>query len=93
MQHPDTAIVAGAFSYTGRYVARRLLDEGVSVRTLTNHPAGSDPFGGRVPVAPLDFSDPEQLSRSLEGAGVLYTTYSVRFGRGQTTLDQTVDNP
>ena len=46
MQHPDTAIVAGAFSYTGRYVARRLLDEAIGVRTLTNRSECSDPFGG-----------------------------------------------
>ena len=32
MPHPDLAVVTGAFSYTGRYVARRLLDQGVRVR-------------------------------------------------------------
>ena len=45
LSHPDTAIVTGAFSYTGRYVARRLLDEGVSVRTLTRNPDREGPFG------------------------------------------------
>ena len=42
---PDLAIVTGAFSYTGRYVARRLLDQGVRVRTLTRSPNAEDPFG------------------------------------------------
>ena len=78
MQHPDTAIVTGGFSYTGRYVARRLLDAGVTVRTLTRHPNWDDPFGGLVSAAPLDFTDPEGLRRSTEGAGVLYNTYRVR---------------
>ena len=92
MPHPDTAIVTGAFSYTGRYVAVRLLAEGVSVRTLTNRPERDDPFEGQVPAAPLDFSDPDRLCRSMQGAGVLYNTYWVRFGRGRTTFDQAVEN-
>ena len=92
MQHPDTAIVTGAFSYTGRYVARRLLDQGIGVRTLTRSPDQRDPFGGLAPAAPLDFSDPDGLSRSMQGAGVFYNTYWVRFGRGRTTFDQAVEN-
>ena len=92
MQHPDTAIVTGAFSYTGRYVARRLLDEGVVVRTLTRSPDRRDPFGGLLPAAPLDFSDPDGLFRSMQGARVLYNTYWVRFGRGRTTFNQAVEN-
>ena len=92
MPHPDTAIVTGAFSYTGRYVAGRLLAEGVSVRTLTNRPVQDDPFGGQVPAVPLDFSGPDGLCRSMRGTGVLYNTYWVRFGRGRTTFDQAVEN-
>ena len=79
LSRPDTAIVTGAFSYTGRYLARRLLDEGVSVRTLTRNPDRDGPFGGLVPAAPLDFSDPDGLCRTMQGAGVLYNTYWVRF--------------
>ena len=90
--HPDTAVVTGAFSYTGRYITRRLLDEGVHVRTLTGHPDRQDPFGGQVEAAPLDFSDPDGLHRSMQGAGVLYNTYWVRFERGQTTFDRAVEN-
>ena len=45
MPHPDLAVVTGAFSYTGRYVTRRLLDQGVRVRTLTRSPDAADPFG------------------------------------------------
>ena len=56
MPHSDLAVVTGAFSYTGRYVTRRLLDQGVRVRTLTRSPEVEDPFGGQVEVAPLDFS-------------------------------------
>ena len=92
MPHPDTAVVTGAFSYTGRYVSQRLLDDGVRVKTLTGHPNRRDPFGGRVEAAPLDFSDPDGLYRSMQGADVLYNTYWVRFERGRTTFDRAVNN-
>ena len=92
MPHPDLAVVTGAFSYTGRYVTRRLLDQGVRVRTLTRSPEAEDPFGDRLEVAPLDFSDPDGLCRSMQGAGVFYNTYWIRFGRGGNTFDQAVAN-
>ena len=92
MQHPDTAIVTGAYSYTGRYVARRLLDEGVGVRTLTRNPDREGLFSGLVEASLLDFSDPDGLRRSMQGAGVLYNTYWVRFGRGRTSFEQAVEN-
>ena len=90
--HPDLAVVTGAFSYTGRYVTRRLLDQGVRVRILTRNPDAEDPFGGRVEVAPLDFSDPDGLSRSMQGAGVFYNTYWIRYARGRVTFDLAVEN-
>ena len=92
LSHPRNAVVTGAFSYTGRYVAKRLLERGVSVRTLTRNPGREGPFGDAVKALPLDFSDPDGLRRSMEGAGVLYNTYWIRFARGGTTFDQAVDN-
>ena len=92
MPHPDQAVVTGAFSYTGRYVARRLLDQGIGVRTLTRSLERENPFRGAIPAYPLDFSDPDGLRRSMEGAGVLYNTYWIRFGRGRNTFEQAVEN-
>ena len=92
MPHPDLAVVTGAFSYTGRYVTRRLLDQGVRVRTLTRSPDAEDPFGGRVETAPLDFSDPDGLRRSMQGAGVFYNTYWIRYAHGRITFDLAVEN-
>ena len=88
----DTAVVTGAFSYTGRYITRRLLDIGVRVTTLTGHPYRRDPFGGHVNVEPLDFSDPYRLRLSMRGASVFFNTYWVRFERGETTFDRAVEN-
>ena len=92
MPHPNLAVVTGAFSYTGRYVTRRLLDQGVRVRTLTRSPDAENPFGGRVEVAPLDFSDPDGLCRSMQGAGVFYNTHWVRYTHGRITFDLAVEN-
>ena len=71
-------VVTGAFGYTGRWIAHRLLEKGVQVRTLTNAVGRDDPFDGRVEVHPLDFDDHAALVESLHGAEVLYNTYWVR---------------
>ena len=88
MPHPDLAVVTGAFSYTGRYVARRLLDQGVHVRTLTRSPDAENLFAGQVETAPLDFSDADGLRRSMQGAGVFYNTYWIPTGYGTRTEEQ-----
>ena len=72
-------------------MARRLLDEGVSVRTLTRNPDREGPFGGLVPAAPLDFLRPGRAVPLNAGEpAVLYNTYWIRFGRGRNTFDQAV---
>jgi NADH dehydrogenase len=85
-------IVTGAFGYTGRYIARKLLSTGHEVRTLTGHPERDNPFGDQVKAYPLDFSDPDALARDLSGAVTLYNTYWIRFPRGGTTFDTAVEN-
>ncbi len=85
-------VVTGAFGYTGRHVARRLLSMGERVKTLTSRSASESPFGDRVEVEPLAFDDPDALARSLEGAETLYNTYWVRFPLGSTTFDSAVAN-
>ena len=72
-------VVTGAFGYTGRWIAHRLLNQGKQVRTLTNAVGRDDPFEGRVEVHPLDFDDTSALVESLRGADVLYNTYWVRY--------------
>ncbi|MCB9837799.1 MAG: NAD(P)H-binding protein [Phycisphaeraceae bacterium] len=79
MSDGDRHAVTGAFGYSGRYIAQRLLDDDRDVITLTNSPARDHDFGDRIPAHPLCFDDPEALACSLEGVGVLYNTYWVRF--------------
>jgi len=92
MRTPDIHVVTGAFGYSGRHIAQRLLDQGQRVRTLTGHPGRPDPFGGRVEVMPYRFDDPVAMAESLRGAVALYNTYWVRFNRGNRTFDQAVAN-
>ena len=92
MKTPELNVVTGAFGYTGRYIARRLLSAGQEVRTLTGHPERVNPFGGRVKAYPLDFGDADALARNLSGATTLYNTYWIRFPRGNTTFDTAVEN-
>lgn len=84
--------VTGAFGYSGRYIASRLLDEGREVITLTNSSARANPFGNRVRAFPLSFDGPEQLARSLAGVEVLYNTYWVRFNHKLFTHAEAVRN-
>jgi NADH dehydrogenase len=85
-------VVTGAFSYTGSFIARRLLDDGVRVRTLTRRDDPASPLHGKVETAPLQFADRAALVESLRGARCLYDTYWVRFERGGTTFDRAVRN-
>jgi uncharacterized protein YbjT (DUF2867 family) len=84
-------VVTGAFSFTGRYVAARLLELGREVRTLTRHPQSASPFGARVEAFPLDF-DLDTLTERLRGADTLYNTYWIRSPRGSLTFERVLDN-
>jgi NADH dehydrogenase len=71
--------VTGAFGYSGKYIAKRLLDRGHQVISLTNSPDRANPFAGQVKPYPFNFDHPEELLRLLQGVSVLYNTYWVRF--------------
>jgi uncharacterized protein YbjT (DUF2867 family) len=83
--------VTGAYSYSGKYITRRLLAQGHDVLTLTGHPNRLDPFGGKVKAYPLDF-DVESMARSLAGVDTLYNTYWIRFDYGANTQARAVEN-
>ena len=88
---PRTDVVTGAFGYSGAAIARELLAAGHQVRTLTSH-FDRAPAGTPIDVRPLNFTDPDALSRDLRGAHTLYNTYWVRFARGSVTHDTAVAN-
>ena len=84
--------VTGAFGYSGRYIARRLLDSGHEVMTLTNSVARDNPFGNKVQAFPFDFEQPSRLAESLRNFEVLINTYWVRFNHRRFSHDEAVAN-
>jgi uncharacterized protein YbjT (DUF2867 family) len=85
-------IITGAFSYTGREIARQLIPRGHDVKTLTRRGPNESPFGDRVQTLPFNFDDPSGLAASLEGAHTLYNTYWVRFAHGDVEFSDAVQN-
>src|SRR5438477_11613538 len=85
-------VVTGAFSFTGRFIARRLLAQERRIKTLTNHPQRSGTEDIKAEVAPLQFTDRDALVESLRGADVLYNTYWVRFQHGRVRFGEAVAN-
>lgn len=84
--------VTGAFGYSGRYIAQRLLRQGHRVITLTNSPHRQNPFRGEIRVFPFNFDKPEELTKSLRGVSVLYNTYWVRFNSRQFSFAEAKKN-
>lgn len=84
--------VTGAFGYSGRYIAQRLLQEGHDVSTLTNSVKRRNPFGDKLRAFPLQFDAPERLTESLRGTDVLINTYWVRFDHRLFTHNEAVAN-
>ena len=61
--------VTGASSFTGRFIAQRLVAAGDEVRDLTREV----------------LADPERLDTALRGSDTLYNTFWIRFERGPIT--------
>jgi len=85
-------MVTGAFGYSGRYIAARLLKRGVAVRTLTNSVDRQNPFGGKVQAEPFHFEHHGKMVAALAGTEVLYNTYWVRFNHDDFTYRAAVEN-
>jgi len=84
--------VTGAFGYSGRVVAEKLLARGERVVTLTNSLHKPNPFGDSVRAIPFHFDDPERLEESLKGVDVLYNTYWIRFNHRRFCHAEAVAN-
>lgn len=84
--------VTGAFGYSGSYIAKRLLEKGHPVRTLTGSPERGCLIRKSVEVLPYSFDEPKRLCESLRGVDVLHNTYWIRFNHRRFSHSQAVDN-
>ncbi len=89
---PEFQAVTGAFGFTGRYITRLLLNEGIKVVTLTSKPPHLNPFGDQVVVYPYHFDRPNALAASLRNVDTLYNTYWVRFNYRDITYERAIAN-
>jgi uncharacterized protein YbjT (DUF2867 family) len=86
-----TDAVTGATSYTGRFIAERLLSEGRTVIDLTRSPHAPRPVDEAISTAALDFDDPDGLREVLAGVDTLYNTFWIRFERGPITYQWAIE--
>ena len=84
--------VTGAFGYSGKYIAQKLLENGCEVHTLTNSTDRENSFGNKIKVYPFNFDNPSELTESLKDVKVLYNTYWVRFNHKLFTHADAVKN-
>jgi NADH dehydrogenase len=78
--------VTGAFSFTGRAIAGRLLSEGRDVVTLVRrHGAPDTETRIRTTIVTLD--DAPGLVDALHGVDTLYNTHWIRFARGKVNFE------
>ncbi len=89
---PPKIAVTGAFGYSGKYIAHRLLDADTEVITLTNSLHRPNPFGERVQAYPFHFDEPDRLAEQLRGVSALINTYWVRFNHDTFTHEMAVQN-
>lgn len=92
MSEKQIHAVTGAYGYSGKYIAQRLLNAGHQVLTLTNSPRRTNSFGDRVPAYPFNFDRPQALTETLRGVSVLYNTYWVRFNHEMFQHQSAVEN-
>jgi len=85
-------VVTGAYGFSGKYIAKRLLEAGYHVRTLTNSPNRLNPFGDSVKAYPFHFNNIEELVKTLQGVSVLYNTYWVRFNYKDFNYSSALEN-
>lgn len=84
--------VTGAFGYSGKSIARKLLQEGHEVMTITNSWKRKNSFDDQIKAYPFHFDEPDKLTESLRGVSVLYNTYWVRFNHKHFTFAEAVRN-
>lgn len=84
--------LTGSFSYTGRYIAKKLALEDIYFRAITNH-ARPELFPElTIPVSPLQFTNPTLMTEAMAGSDVFISTYWIRYPYRSLTHEKAVEN-
>lgn len=86
------ASLTGAFSYTGRYIARKLIENGIVFKAITNHPRSLLFPDVTIPVSPLQFTNSELMVEAMAGSDVFINTYWIRYPYRSLTHEKAVEN-
>lgn len=92
MKDTEVHAVTGAFGYSGKYIARKLIECDKTVITLTNSRHRQNEFRESIKAFPFNFDNPIKLEETLRGVTVLYNTYWVRFNYTTFKHSIAVDN-
>lgn len=71
-------LITGALSYSGRYIAQALHEEGYQVSSLEGERSMQKPNPNNYPVIPFNWAQPERMAEACEGAQMLVNTYWIR---------------
>jgi len=85
-------VVTGSFGYIGKYITRKLLEQGEQVSTITTHVNKPNPFGNAIEVHPYNFQSPDKLIENLNDVSTLYNTYWIRFEYNNQTYREAIKN-
>ena len=92
MTKKENYLVTGAFSYTGKFIAKELLSNDKQVCTLTGHPDEESPYFDKVKVFPYNFGDFNKLVDSLLDVNTFINTYWVRFPKKNVSWEDAISN-
>ena len=90
MNREHSVAVTGPFGFTGRAIARQLVDRGFDVVTLTRRVDHADPLARSIRSVALDFGRPANLAAALDGVATLFNTYWIRFPRGTESFERAI---
>lgn len=86
-----TNLVTGAFSYTNRYVAQKLIAANEKVRTMTNHSDPTQPHYNQIEIKPYEFENLTALRENFRGINTFVNSFWVRYDHETWSFDRAVE--
>jgi NADH dehydrogenase len=83
--------VTGGFGFSGRYIGRALIQQGIETITLVNDPERY-PDHEFSKVVAYNFKNPDQLVADLQGTDILINTYWIRFPYKKISFTHAIEN-